>query len=316
MTGEAGCDDVARYLDRFAKATARAAPSLEAVAEHVRSCGGCYERMSRFFRTMELPPATFLKETLDELCGAMYQLAVGVLRERVDPEVSTENVVSVYTKGSAKDAAADGRDMLNDAEDFAGEPTVGDVALDDVRGLLDRAEMSKEKKLDMARLLCEQIVRFDSRHTAVACNLLGVIHHWQGRHDEAERAYLRTLAAPVRETSDRSFKAFAHCNLAYVSGERGDFKAAAASARRSIAVAQEIDENPFFGEFALVYFLVKIGPSGETEARETLRALLARPDGAKRFVDALRMENNRGVAATLRESFVGREHPELVSAPV
>jgi hypothetical protein len=315
MSGEGECDSVRRWLDGFLASEARDAAALEATAAHVRECASCYDRMTHFFRTIELPPSTYLRETIDELCLAVHQLAIGVIRERTDPEVNTDNMVSVYTRGSAKKAAADGRAMTDDAEDYVGQEKVGDVAFEAVRDLIARAEMSREKKLDLARLLCEQILRFDTRHVGRAANLLGVIHLWQERRDDAERAFLRTLAAPSKSGDDRVFKAFAHCNLGYVSALKGDLKSATLSARRSVAISEEMGEDAFFGLFALVYFQVLQGPAAEAGARDTLAKLLALKDGARRTSDALRLENNREVAATFRASFVGRERPDLVPPP-
>lgn len=311
MSEDGDCGAVTRYLDRFLNRESLEADLHESVAAHVRACAGCYDRLAHFFRTIELPPSTYLRETIDELCGAIYQLAVGVIRERVDPEVDTANIVSVFTRGSAREAAADGRGMIDDAEDFVGEARVGDVAFSSVRDLLARAEMPREKKLDLARLLCEQILRFETRHAATAANLLGVIHLFQGRRDDAERAFLRTLATPAKAPEDRVFKAFAHCNLGYLSQLKGDLKAAVLSARRSVAVSEEIGEDPFFGLFALLYFHVLEGASSESAARETLGRLLKAKDGGRRTAEALRAPNNREVRAALRASFVGREHPEL-----
>jgi hypothetical protein len=314
MPGDADCDLVTRYLDRFLAADARDASALESVASHVRACASCYDRLSHFFRTIELPPSTFLRETIDEMCAAIYQLAKGVIRERVDPEVNTDNIVSVSTRGSAKKAAAEGRGLVDEAEDFVGEAKVGDVAFETVRELIDRAEMSREKKLDLARLLCEQILRFDTRHVALASNLLGVIHLWQDRRDDAERAFLRTLAAPAKTVEERDFKAFAHCNLGYVSLMKGDLKSATLSARRSVAVSEEIGGDAFFGLFALLYFQVREGSAAEVAARETLQKLMRLEHGARRTAEALRFENNREIAAALRASFVGRERADLFPA--
>jgi hypothetical protein len=312
MVGEADCVFVSRYLDRFMDRQGRDGAALESVAVHVRSCAGCYDRLGRFFRTIELPASAFLRETIDELCGTMYQLAVGVIRERKDPDVNTDNMVSVYTRGGTGAAAADGRDMLDDAEDFTGAPAVGDVAFDEVRDVIARAEMSREKKLDLARMICEQILRFETRHVAVASNLLGVVHLWQGRSEDAERAFLRTLAAPAKTPEERVFKAFAHCNLGYLSRAKGDLRAATMSARRSIAVSEEIGEDPFFGLFALIYFQNLEGDATAAEARETAARLFALKDGETRFSDALKLENNREVAAVHRASFLGRERPDLL----
>jgi tetratricopeptide (TPR) repeat protein len=312
MVGDADCSFVSQYLDRFLQKSGRDDLALEQVAGHVRTCSACYDRLSGFFKTIELPPSTFLRETIDELCGAMYQLAVGVIRERRDPEVNTDNMVSVYTRGSARNAAQDGLGMVDDAEDYVGEKGVGDVAFKDVRELIARAEMPREKKLDMARLLCEQILRFETRHTAVASNLLGVIHLWQGRRDEAEAAFLRTLAVRAGDAEDRVFKAFAHCNLGYLSREKGDLVAAVQSARRSVAIAEEIDEDSFYGLFALIYFLILQGPTAEAAARDAVAKLEAVERGRERFAEALRFENNREIAAVLRTSFIGREHAALL----
>ena len=314
MVGDADCSFVSRYLDGFLEKSGRDPLALEQVATHVRSCGACYDRLSGFFKTIELPPSTFLRETIDELCGAMYQLAVGVIRERKDPEVNTDNMVSVYTRGSAKNAAADGLGMVDDAEDFVGTKGVGDVAFSEVRELIARAEMPREKKLDMARLLCDQILRFETRHAAVASNLLGVIHIWQGRPSDAEAAFLRTLAADAPHAEDRVFKAFAHCNLGYLSREKGDLRGAVQSARRSVAIAEEIGEDAFYGLFALVYFLVLEGPAAEAKAREAFEKLSGLERGLERFAEAVRFENNRAIAEVLRASFVGREHPASLPA--
>ncbi|HYC76960.1 MAG TPA: tetratricopeptide repeat protein [Planctomycetota bacterium] len=315
MTDGLNCGLVDRYLDRFLNKEGRDAASLEAVSAHVGACPACYERMARFFRTIDLPESTFLRETIDELCAAMYELAQGVLRERKDPDVNTDNMVSTFSKESVSRAADDSRGMLDDAEDFVGEAGVGDVRFEDVRSLIERAETSREKKLDLARVLCEGVLRFETRHLAAASNLLGVIHLWQNRPDDAEQSFLRTLAAPARDQDDRVFKAFAHCNLAYLSHQKGDLQGAVRSARRSVAVSEEIGEAPYFGLFAMLYFNVLRRDEGEAAAREALAKMLTLPDGAKWLGDALRLENNRTIADALRASFVGAEHAALLPPP-
>src|SRR5262245_25993651 len=97
------CEYVTRYLEDFLDEGKRKAFDLEQVSEHVRLCSTCYDQLAKFFRAIEIAPSSYLKETVDELCQAMYRLAGAVLRERRDPEDNTENVIAVSDKpgGSA-----------------------------------------------------------------------------------------------------------------------------------------------------------------------------------------------------------------------
>ncbi len=117
----AGCDAVARYLDLFLKEGGRAAAELDRVSEHVGTCPVCYARLSNFFRTVELPESSYLRETIDELALALYNLAKAVIRDRParSEAEATENLrITEPGGGSAEENVQAGVEMIEDAEDY------------------------------------------------------------------------------------------------------------------------------------------------------------------------------------------------------
>jgi hypothetical protein len=311
------CDYVKRYLDGFLDEGTRSAFDVEKVSEHVRLCSPCYDLLGRFFRTIDLAPSTYLKETIDELCVAMYRLAGAVLRERRDPEDNTENVVPVSggTAGSAHDHAEHGQEMIEDVEDFVGSGDVGGRELGVVRRLLDQAERTEERKVDLAILLCEEIARFPTRHRASALNLLGVLRLWRNRLKEAEAAFLQALSEPDFDDDSRIARASALCNLGYAQQLNGDLEKAAKSERKSLALCEELGIDPFHALFGLFYFSLLREQSGLSDARDAVTRLLRLSDGKGRLTEMLVLENNRPILDAFRRSPLVAEYSDLIASP-
>ena len=100
--------------------------------------------------------------------------------------------------------------MIADVEDYVGSGEVSGRDLGDVRRLLDTAEQSEARKVDLAIVLCEEIGRFPTRHRASALNLLGVLCLWRNRLKEAEAAFLQALSEPDVDEDSRIARASAH----------------------------------------------------------------------------------------------------------
>jgi hypothetical protein len=307
------CDYVQRYLGAFLDEGERRAFDLEKVSEHVRLCSPCYDRLAKFFRTIELQPSAYLQETLDELCLAIYRLAGSVLRERKDPEDNTENVVSVGGQGgSSREHVQHGNEMIADVEDYVGSTEVSGRDLGDVRRLLASAAQDEARKVDLAIVLCEEIRRFPTRHRASALNMLGVLHLWRNRLPDAEAAFLQALSEPDADLDSRIARASALCNLGYAQQLAGDYEKAVKSAKRSRALCEELGTDSFHALFALLYFSLLRGEAGSREAREALDAILRLNDGPRRIQETFALENNKPILDTFRGSTLGAEHRELV----
>jgi tetratricopeptide (TPR) repeat protein len=309
------CDYVKRYLECFLDEAGRATFDVEKVSEHVRLCSPCYDQLSQFFRAIELPPSAYLKETIDELCLAMYRLAGAVLRERRDPEDNTENVVPVSgAGGSAHEHVEHGQEMIADVEDFTGSDEVSGRNLGTVRKLLDQAESSEDRKVDLASVLCEEIARFQTRHRASALNLLGVLRLWRNRVQEAETAFMQALSEPDFDEDSRIARASALCNLGYAQQLTGDLERASKSERRSLALCEELGIDPFHALFGLFYFALLRKDAGLADAREALTLLLKLSAGGARLTEMLALENNRPILDAFRASPLFAEHPELIAS--
>jgi hypothetical protein len=308
------CDYVKRYLDAFLDEGSRSRFDVEKVSEHVRLCSPCYDLLARFFRQIEISPSSYLKETLDELCAAMYRLAGAVLRERKDPEDNTENVIRVSgtDSGSAEEHVAHGHEMIADVEDYVGSADLEGRDLGEVRRVLDQAERNEERKVDLAIVLCEEIARFPTRHRASAFNLLGVLRLWRNRLKEAEAAFLRALSEPDVDDDSRIARASALCNLGYAQQLNGDLENAAKSERRSLALCEELGIDPFHALFGLFYFSLLRDRAGLVDARDALARLLRLGDGKGRLSDMLALENNRPILDAFRKSPLVADHPDLV----
>lgn len=308
------CDYVQRYLDAFLDEGARKAFDAERVSEHVRLCSPCYDRLAKFFRTIELQPSTYLKETVDELCFAIYRLAGAVLRERKDAEDNTENVVSVAggQGGSSREHVEHGNEMISDVEDFVGSAEVSGRDLGDVRRLLASAEQAEARKVDLAIVLCEEIRRYPTRHRASALNLLGVLHLWRSRLKDAEAAFLQALSEPDVDEDSRIARASALCNLGYAQQLAGDHEKAVKSAKRSRALCEELGSDSFHALFALLYFSLLRREAGADDARESLDALLALNDGRRRLQETFALENNKPILEAFCASVLAAGRSDLL----
>lgn len=315
MSG-AGCDYVTRYLERFLEEGARSAVDLEQVGDHVGACPQCYQRLSQFFRTIELPEPGYLRETIDELALALYNLAKAIIRDRpaASPEDQTDNLrITVPGGGSASENLQAGVEMIEDAEDYTGTSRVGGTDLEEVRAEIHRAADSQAMRIDLALALFERITRLPSRYQWRSWNWIGVLHLQKGEFDAAEAGFLKVLAGGAEA---REVRTFAHCNLAYVFKHRGDLDRAIRSARRSAILAEEDGEDTYFGRFAEFYFRMLRGAADdESEARRILSAIILAPGGRAQLVADLKLPSNGPVLDTFRNSRLAKDFSELISPP-
>ncbi len=310
----AGCDYVSRYLERFLDEGVRGGVDLEQVSAHVGACAGCWARLSHFFRTIELPESGYLRETIDELALAFYNLAKAIIRDRPPegPGDATETVrITEEGGGSEAENVEAGQEMIADAEDFTGSSSVLGLDLDDLREQLQEAGTARELKVEMALRLFRRITGMKSRYLEKAWNWIGVLHYQKGDLGEAEAAFLKVLAA---SDGAREVRSFAHCNLAYVFKHRGDLDRAIRSAERSVVLSEEDGKDLYFGRFAELYFRVLRGsPADLNRARDLLGLLTATRDGRDRLLQDLATGANAPVRDSLAGSALAPLLPELGS---
>ncbi len=310
-----GCEYVSQYLGSFLDTAARQSFDLERVSQHIQGCRPCYDALGGYFRAIDLPESAYLRETIDEMCLAMYRLAQTVLKERHDPEDNTDNVVPVEgeVEGSARDHAQYGREMIEDAEDFVGSSEIqAGCDLEDVRRVLDDVPGSQDRKVDLAIGICTEITRFNTRHLATAYNMIGVLRLWRNQLDAAEADFMRVLSLPDGDDSARSARAFAHCNLGYVRQLKGDVEKAIQSAKRSVGLCEELGVDPFHGLFALMYFhLLQKTDTGHAKAKGVIARILGLDDGKRRLESTLALENNGPIRDAFRASGLSAECVDL-----
>ncbi|MSR75174.1 MAG: hypothetical protein EXS14_06880 [Planctomycetes bacterium] len=300
----AGCDTVSSYLAAFLDLGPKDSMDLEAISLHAGECASCRERLTQFFHSVELPESTYLRETIDELALAVFNLARALIRD--EPGTSeTENVrITEEGGGSAAEnlSASDG--LLGDAEDYTGTSKVGGVDLEEVRSELAAAANRHERRVELAMALFRRITTLACRYHDKAWNWLGVLHYQREELDAAEAAFLKVL---TDASGARDSRAFAHCNLAYVFKHRGDLDRAVRSAERSIVLSEEDGRDPYFGRFAALYMrLLRFAPGDETKAAAHADAILVSSGGRTRLLQDLGLPSNAPVLETVRKSSLAK----------
>ncbi|MAG57018.1 MAG: hypothetical protein CMJ83_12050 [Planctomycetes bacterium] len=299
-----GCNAVSRYLERWLDEGARSQVDLDQIGQHATQCPLCYARLADFFRTIELPESSYLRETMDELALSVLNLARAIVRDRLSAaDDEDDNAVLAITDpggGSAEENVESGHEMLDDAEDFSGSSVVGGLDLRDVRALLADAEKAKDMRIDLSLDLFRRVTELESRYEAEAWNWIGALHYRQERLDEAEAAFVKVLSLT---TGIEEVRAFAHCTLSYIFKHRGDLDRAIREARRSSVLAEEDGKDPYFGRFAELYLrLLRNGPDDATSAAEVFQAIVATDQGRDRFREDIRAAANAPVLAAFKQS--------------
>jgi tetratricopeptide (TPR) repeat protein len=294
---------VSAYLERWLDEGERAKLDLNRVGDHAAQCARCYTRLSHFFRTVQLPESSYLRETIDELALSVLNLARAVIRDR-PPDVSEEEaaVLAITEEGggSADENVNSGNEMIDDAEDYAGSSLVGGTDLESIRRLLGDATQAAGLRVDLALELFSRVTELDSRYAAQAWNWIGALRYRQERLDESEAACLKVLSL---QEGLREVRSFAHCTLAYIFKQRGDLKQAIKAARRSVVLAEEDGKDPYFGRFAEVYFrLLRDDPEDLAAARDALASIGKDKAGEQRFRDDLLARANAPVLEAFRRS--------------
>lgn len=311
---EIGCSYVRSYLEAFLDKGSRRQFSLQAIGDHVASCAGCYEALSRFFRTVELPEPEYLRETIDELALALYNLAKAIIRDRPasGPDDDTEGVcITEAGGGSEVENLEAGQEMIEDAEDYVGSSVVGGMDLEELRGFLQDAEMSRVMRIDLARSIFHRVVTMPSRYESRAWNWIGVLDCLKEDFDSAEGAFRKVLQAADGAPNVRSH---AQCGLSYVLKQRGDLDGAIRAAEKAVVLSQEDGDDPYFGRFAGLYFHLLRGRPGDPERAEALLQdiLAAEGEGAARLRRDLALASNAPVLETLRKSPFARRYPQVL----
>jgi len=237
---EVGCDYVRRYMGAFLDHGERVRFDLQAVSEHVADCTDCHAGLTRFFRTVELPDSEYLKETIDELALALYNLAKAIIRDlpASGPDDETEGVhITEEGGGSVDENLEAGREMIDDAEDFTGSSRVGGMDLEELRGVLQSPDVSRIMRIDLALDIFARVTSMPSRYESEAWNWMGVLFCQKGELDRAEGVFLRVLGA---RSPARNVRSLARCNLSYVHQQRGELDLAIreATVRSRLAAAR------------------------------------------------------------------------------
>jgi len=304
-----GCDYVSRYLERWLDEGERSKLDLQVVGGHASGCPRCYTRLAHFFRSVDLPESSFLKETIDELAWSLLNLARAVMRDGTVPDdEDEETAVLAITReggGTADENVEAGNEMIDDCEDYAGSVKVGGTDLEEVRELLEDAERAHGLRVDLALALFRRVTELESRYEAEAWNWIGALEYRRERLDEAETAFLKVLSL---DTGIREVRSFAHCTLAYIFKHRGDLDRAIRSAHRSVALAEEDGKDPYFGRFAEVYIrLLRAGDEDPERAREVLEAI--RAADWNRFRSDITAAANAPVLEAYRDSGLANAFP-------
>lgn len=303
-----GCDYVSRYLERWLDEGERSKVDLDQVGAHASTCPRCYQRLSAFFRTMDLPESSYLKETIDELAFSFLNLARAIIRDRPPEDEAAQTAVLAITReggGSAEENVESGNEMIDDAEDYAGSARVGGMDLEELRGQLQDAETGAGLRTDLAIELFRRVTDLDSRYEAEAWNWVGALHYGQERLDEAEAAFLKVLSL---NEGIQEVRSFAHCTLAYIFKHRGDLDRAVRSARRSVVLAEEDGKDPYFGRFAELYLRLLRGAEEDGEEARSVVAALQASDW-ERFRSDIRAASNAPVLEAYQGSPLATEFP-------
>jgi len=281
---------------------------LRQMGSHATTCAACYQRLSAFFRTVELPESSYLKETIDELAYSLLNLARAIIRDLPPDTEEPETAIITITRdggGSAEDNVESGHEMIDDAEDYTGTAQVGDLDLARLRGLLADAKGGELLRGELALDLFMCVTRMESRYEAEAWNWIGALHYGRERLDEAEAAFLKVLSLSEGITEVRSF---AHCTLAYIFKHRGDLDRAVRAARSSVVLAEEDGKDPYFGQFAELYVrLLRDAEGDEGACRDLLRGL--KGSNWDRFCEDIKAPANAPVLEAYSGAPVSEEFP-------
>ena len=296
------CRAVSDYLNRLADSQGSFKLDLNQIAEHAGGCSWCYSRLSSFFRTASIPESSYLKETLDELAWSLLNLGRAMVRDRAKSEDDAAAGVQITTDGggSAEDNVELGSEMIDDVADFAGSSVIGATNLEELRDLLEHAEEGQKLRIDLAIDIFRQVTSLDCRYHAQAWNWIGALLYKNGDFVEAQTAFLSALGCRENFTEVRSF---AHCTLAYIYKQQGDFDRAVKSAVRSSALAEEDGKDPFFGRLVEIYVrLLRKGDQDEDRAREAFEAICKEDGGRDRLITALKAPHNEPIAKAVKGS--------------
>ena len=296
------CTHVASYLDSFGKPSANAA-EVDGISEHVRDCRACFHRVADFFRLLKAPDTGYLRETIDDLTLAIYNLVKSLLLH-TPPETDDdrrENLRFSRDPGEASQYIRDGAEAIDDVEDFLGSDNMQGESMESIR-----ADLVQSHRRLTAKLL-QRGVDLGGLYSLDCRNLQGVLHLYAERLDEAERAFSAVVTAAVVDPYIRSVQVCSMLNLAYVYQRKRRFDDAVKWADRAKALACDIGNNPFPQSFGLAYFLLLRNRDGDdSRAAAEVGQILAQADTAIEFRRYLAMPTNtvikdlflnRGIAA-------------------
>lgn len=283
------CSTVAAYLDGFGR-KAPPTDALDGISEHLKTCRSCFQRVADFFRLLKAPTSDYVKETIDDLALAIYNLVKSLVKSTPSDsgEESHENVRFTSEPGDASEYIRDGAEAIDDVEDFLGTADVAGENMESLRAMIEQSHRR------LAMKLLQKGVDLGGPYALDCRNLQGIIYLNANSLDEAEKAFANVIAAPPTDAYVRRVQMHAMINLAYVHHCRNGFDDAVKWADRSRALAEEIGLDAFTSRFGLAFFLMeRNAPRDIDRAAQEIAKLIATEVGIKEFRRYIEMPSNK-----------------------
>ena len=295
------CQFVESYLGRFESGTSDF--EHDSVSDHVKLCSTCYDRMSSFFRVLEVPETGYLQETLDDLTLSIYNLAKALMRQE-PPEDSPsktnhDNVIFVTQPEDAQQYVAQGVEITEDVQDFTGKDEFRGESMDRVRNLIENSR----REIDLILSLLDRGIELAGRYSWDCHNLKGILLVSDDRLDDAAREFRAVIAAPKVDAYLRSVQVHAMNNLSFLCSQQGQSDDAIRWAQKSCAFAEEVDMDTFSSRFGLMFFHLRRQHEGDIDrAAEQIGIILQDANSRSAFERCLGLESNAEVRRMLAET--------------
>ncbi len=256
--------------------------------------------MLEFFRLMEVPETEYLDETLNDLTHAVYNFVKSLMAQAPADEESAErhdNVRFVQQPGDSAEYVLEGKEMIDDVQNFAGSDQVRGASMEGIRDLIERSQ----EEFEFAISLLEKSANLGGEFSLDCLNLKGILYLERSGFDEAELAFNAVITAKRGDLYTRKVQAHAMGNLAYTCIAMKRLDEAIVWATRSKALAEETSLDHFGARFGLAYGYLLRDFDGDLElARQEFEALSATPESRKVLAASLKLESNQEI----RELFV------------
>lgn len=288
------CGYVASYLEELEKfGSNRSAHDLDRISAHVNGCASCHEQLKSFFHLVGAPESDYLRETVDDLTEAIYNLVKALIKRPGDQNRSDYENVRFLTEPEDPDRyVEESAEMIDDVQDYTGSDTFNGESMEGIRNLIENSPAD----FRFARMLLQKAVDLDGRHSLDCRNLKGILYLEEERFDEAEAEFRGVVGAKPNDNYGRTVQVHALSNLAYVYRVRGDLDRAIRCAERSQALAEELGMDTFNPRFALAYFhLLRAAPSDLEAARAIVRSLTVSPEERACLTSALSVSANQEI---------------------